>query len=182
MVKRGRIIAFFILVVLLAGTIGGTTKNIVNDIKLGLDLQGGFEVLYEVQPIKEGQKITKQTVTNTADALEKRINVLGVSEPNIQIEDGNRIRVQLAGVEDQNQAREILSTQANLTFRDVNDKVRLDGSDLAAGSAKQTFDKNNQPIVSLKLKDRKKFYNLTKDILAMAPENKLVIWLDFEER
>ncbi|MBW3111893.1 protein translocase subunit SecDF [Bacillus sp. MCCB 382] len=181
MVKRGRIIAFFILVVLLAGTMGGTTKSIVDNIKLGLDLQGGFEVLYEVQPIKKGQEITKETVANTADALDKRINVLGVSEPNIQIEDGNRIRVQLAGVEDQNEAREILSTQANLTFRDVNDKVRLDGSDLASGSAKQTFDDKNNPIVSLKLKDRSKFYELTKEISAMYPQNQLVIWLDFEE-
>ncbi len=138
MVKRGRIVAFFVLLVLLAGTVGGTAKSIINDIKLGLDLQGGFEVLYEVQPSK-WRKITKQTVANTADALDERINVLGVSEPNIQIEDNNRIRVQLAGVEDQNQAREILSTQANLSFRDVNDKVRLDGSDLVSGSAKQTF-------------------------------------------
>ncbi|UTE76460.1 protein translocase subunit SecDF [Rossellomorea sp. KS-H15a] len=181
MVKRGRIIAFFILVVLLAGTMGGTTKSIVDNIKLGLDLQGGFEVLYEVQPIKKGQEITKETVANTADALDRRINVLGVSEPNIQIEDGNRIRVQLAGVEDQNEAREILSTQANLTFRDVNDKVRLDGSDLESGSAKQTFDDKNNPIVSLKLKDRSKFYELTKEISAMAPQNQLVIWLDYEE-
>ncbi|MEI2664542.1 protein translocase subunit SecDF [Rossellomorea sp. LJF3] len=181
MVKRGRIIAFFILVVLLAGTMGGTTKSIVDNIKLGLDLQGGFEVLYEVQPIKKGQEITKETVANTADALDRRINVLGVSEPNIQIEDGNRIRVQLAGVEDQNEAREILSTQANLTFRDVNDKVRLDGSDLVSDSAKQTFDDKNNPIVSLKLKDRSKFYELTKDISSMAPQNQLVIWLDFEE-
>ncbi|QWC21813.1 protein translocase subunit SecDF [Bacillus haikouensis] len=181
MVKRGRIIAFFLLVFLLAGTMGGTAKNILDNIKLGLDLQGGFEVLYEVKPLKDGQEITKETVSNTADALDKRINVLGVSEPNIQIEDGNRIRVQLAGVEDQNQAREILSTEANLSFRDVNDKLRLDGSDLVSGAAKQTFDEQNNPIVSLKLKDREKFYQLTKDILGMAPQNQLVIWLDYEE-
>lgn len=180
MVKRGRIVAFFVLLVLLAGTVGGTAKSIINDIKLGLDLQGGFEVLYEVQPVN-GEKITKQTVANTAEALDERINVLGVSEPSIQIEDNNRIRVQLAGVEDQNQAREILSTQANLSFRDVNDKVRLDGSDLVSGSAKQTFNDQNQPIVSLKLKDRKKFYELTQNIYQMAPQNQLVIWLDFEE-
>ncbi|TYO73275.1 protein translocase subunit SecDF [Rossellomorea marisflavi] len=180
MVKRGRIVAFFILLVLLAGTVGGTAKSIIKDIKLGLDLQGGFEVLYEVQPVN-GEKITKDTVANTAEALDERINVLGVSEPSIQIEDNNRIRVQLAGVEDQNQAREILSTQANLSFRDVDDKVRLDGSDLVSGSAKQTFNDQNQPIVSLKLKDRKKFYELTQNIYQMAPQNQLVIWLDFEE-
>ncbi|MFC0274759.1 hypothetical protein ACFFIX_25905 [Metabacillus herbersteinensis] len=63
------------------------------------------------------------------------MNVLGVSEPNIQIEGENRIRVQLAGVENQNQAREVLSTEANLSFRDANDRLLIDGSDLVEGGA-----------------------------------------------
>ncbi len=180
--KRSRIIAFILLVIIFASTIGGTSKNILNNIKLGLDLQGGFEVLYEVLPLKDGDEITSETVANTADALDKRINVIGVSEPNIQIEDGNRIRVQLAGVEDQEEARRLLSTEANLTLRDVNDEVRLDGSDIKAGTAQGTFDEYNNPIVSLQLKDREKFYNLTKELSTKpAPENTLVIWLDFEE-
>ena len=62
-------------------------------------------------------------VTDTAEALEARVDVLGVSEPNIQVESNNRIRVQLAGVEDQEKARELLSTQANLTFRDADDNL-----------------------------------------------------------
>ena len=78
-------------------------------------------------------------VTDTAGALSKRIDVLGVSEPNIQVESNNRIRVQLAGVEDQEPARELLSTQANLTFRDADDNLLLDGSDLKEGKAQATF-------------------------------------------
>ena len=120
-------------------------------------------------------------LASTAEALDKRINVLGVSEPNIQIEGKNRIRVQLAGVTDQNQAREILSTQANLTFRDANDRLMMDGTDLAQGGAKQTFDENGAPSVSLKLKSAKKFSKVTEEIVNMAPNNFLVIWLDFEE-
>lgn len=46
MVKRSRIIAFFLLILIFGSTIGATTKNILNNMKLGLDLQGGFEVLY----------------------------------------------------------------------------------------------------------------------------------------
>ncbi len=149
--------------------------------KLGLDLQGGFEVLYEVQPAKKGQKITKDVLASTAEALDKRINVLGVSEPSIQIEGTNRIRVQLAGVKDQNKAREILSTQANLTFRDANDKLMMDGSDLKQGGAKQTFDQNGAPSVTLSLKSADKFRKVSEKIMNMAPNNYLVIWLDFEE-
>ncbi|PAQ16380.1 protein translocase subunit SecDF [Bacillaceae bacterium SAOS 7] len=180
MVKRSRIVAFFLIVLLLASTIGLTAKDIVKDIKLGLDLQGGFEVLYQVEPVK-GEKITKEMVTDTVDALDKRINVLGVSEPNIQVEEGNRIRVQLAGVEDQNEARELLSTQANLTFRDVNDKLLMDGKDVVASGTKQSFDQKGNPSIAVKLKDKKKFKEVTEHVLSLAPMNQMVIWLDFEE-
>ena len=118
-----------------------------------MDLQGGFEVLYEVSPLNEGDQINSNTLASTADALDRRINALGVSEPRIEIEEGNRIRVQLAGVEDQQQAREMLSTTAELTFRDANDKELLNGSDLVEGGAKQAFDETNRPIVTLQLKD-----------------------------
>ncbi|MDF2858480.1 MAG: preprotein translocase subunit SecD, partial [Neobacillus sp.] len=181
MVKRGRIVAFLLVLLLLGSTMGFTTNGILKDIKLGLDLQGGFEVLYEVETVKKGEKVTQDTLASTAEALDKRINVLGVSEPIIQIEGDNRVRVQLAGVTDQNEAREILSTQANLTFRDANDRIMMDGSDLAEGGAKQTFDENGAPSVSLKLKSADKFREVTEEIVKMAPDNYLVIWLDFEE-
>ncbi|TYR82299.1 protein translocase subunit SecDF [Priestia megaterium] len=182
MVKRGRIVAFFLLVLLVFSTIGTTMTGITKDIKLGLDLQGGFEILYEVNPAKKGDVINDRALNSTVEALNQRVNVLGVSEPSIQIEGDDRIRVQLAGVTDQAQAREILSTEANLTFRDVNDNVLMDGSDLAQNGAKQTFDENNQPSVSLKLKDAEKFKEVTEKVLKMGPPNNLlVIWLDFEE-
>lgn len=182
MKTRGRIVAFLLLLVLFAGTIGTTLKPILKDVKLGLDLQGGFEVLYQVEPLKDGPAITEKTVTDTADALNKRVNVLGVSEPNIQVESNNRIRVQLAGVQDQEKARELLSTQANLTFRDAEDNIILDGNDLKEGKAKGDFGENGAPVVTLEMKDSKKFGEVTRAISQKpAPNNVLVIWLDFEE-
>ncbi|WP_141433657.1 protein translocase subunit SecDF [Bacillus sp. 03113] len=182
MVKRSRIVSFFLVILFIAGLMGATTKNVLSNIKLGLDLQGGFEVLYKVEPAIKGQKIDKETLASAAEALDRRVNVLGVNEPNIQVEGNNKIRVQLAGVKDQDKAREILSTQANLTFRDVNDQQMLDGSDLAEGGAKQTFDENGKPSVSIKLKSANKFKEVTQKIVDMgAPNNLLVIWLDYQE-
>ncbi|SFD62792.1 SecD/SecF fusion protein [Bacillus sp. OV194] len=184
MVKKSKILTFFIILAVIVGLIGMTTKGIVNNIKLGLDLQGGFEVLYDVKPAKEGQKITNDVLKSAVEALDRRVNVLGVSEPNITIEGKNRIRVQLAGIKDQNKARKLLSTQAQLTFRDVNDKVLLDGSDLKGGGSKVTFDQNNpnQPIVQLTLKDPNKFAKVTRKVMNMGPgQNQLVIWLDYKK-
>ena len=47
-----------------------------------------------------GIKIDEKALQSTARTLENRVNVLGVSEPHIQVEDPDRIRVQLAGVKD----------------------------------------------------------------------------------
>ncbi|MBZ5201239.1 protein translocase subunit SecDF [Planomicrobium chinense] len=183
MKARGRIIAFFLIVIALIGIMAPTSLPIAKDIRLGLDLQGGFEVLYEVKPLNGGeQEITQDVLADTTDALMSRINVLGVSEPVIQIEGEDRIRVQLAGVEDQASARELLSTEANLTFRNAEDEVMLDGSDLKQGGATGTFDQNGAPVVTLELNDPGKFAEITSEISQLPPpSNVLVIWLDFEE-
>ncbi|MFD1608763.1 protein translocase subunit SecDF [Oceanobacillus luteolus] len=183
MKKRGRLVAFFLIVLLFGALIGGTTTEVTKNISLGLDLQGGFEVLYEVEPIDENQEVTRKLMEGTVETLNDRVNRLGISEAVINIEGENRIRVQLAGVQDQQEAREMLATSAQLSFRDVNDEELLDGSDVKPGSAKQDFDPTTgAPIVSLQLNDASKFGEVTTQIANMgAPDNLLVIWMDFQE-
>src|SRR5690625_502296 len=183
MKNRGKIVAFVLIVLIFAGTIGTTVTGIIKDINLGLDLQGGFEVLYEEEPIAEDQKVNKELLEATVQTLNDRVNRLGISEAVIDIEGEDRIRVQLAGVEDQTEAREILATSARLSFRDVNDQEHLDGSDIKEGSAKQDFNpQTKQPVVTLELKSAEKFGEVTTDIKNMgAPNNLLVIWMDFQE-
>lgn len=179
MVKKGRIAAFFLIVALLAGLVATTVMENAKEIKLGLDLQGGFEVLYEVKPAHEGDVIDEEVLKNTVTALNQRINVIGVSEPNVSIEGEDRIRVQLAGIEDQQAARELLSTEAQLSFRDVNDNLMLDGADLKQGGASVTFSQANQPWVAVTLKDAAKFGEVTSNPAVLGSQ--LVIWMDFEE-
>lgn len=183
MKKRGKIIAFLLIVLLFAGTIGSTVTGISKNINLGLDLQGGFEILYEVEPVDKNQEVDRKLLEATVQTLNDRVNRLGISETVINIEGEDRIRVQLAGVDNQQEAREILSTSALVTFRDVNDEMKLDGTDIKEGSAKQDFDpESNQPMVTLKLKDSNKFGEVTTEIRDMgSPNNLLVIWMDYQE-
>ncbi|WP_084414004.1 protein translocase subunit SecD [Salibacterium aidingense] len=183
MVKKWRIVTFFVIVLALAGVISQTVMNTAKGINLGLDLQGGFEILYEVSPAEEGEELTDETMQATVSALNQRVNVLGVSEPNISIEGENRIRVQLAGVEDQQTARDLLATEADLSFRDVDDKERLSGDALEENGASVGFTRANEPIVTLSLKDPNEFGEVTENIISEynQPNNRLVIWLDYEE-
>ena len=60
--------------------------------KFGLDLQGGFEILYQVDSI-DGSKMTHDKVMATYRTLSKRIDSLGVSEPEIIVEGNDKIRL-----------------------------------------------------------------------------------------
>lgn len=154
--------------------------NIFKSLKFGLDLQGGFEVLYQVKSI-DGKNVTSDMITSTYKTMLKRIDVLGVSEPEITIEGDDKIRVQLAGVMDQDQARSILSQAATLTFRDSNDNLLMNSDVLKSGGAKVGTDSKGMPAVSLAIADKDKFYNVTKRISSME-DNLIVIWLDFDDK
>lgn len=179
MKKNSRLIIFGLTVLVLIATVIGFYPNIQNGMTLGLDLQGGFEIVYEVSPLKEGADLPEMGAIT--QSISKRIDVLGVNEPEISIEGDNRIRIQLAGVKDQAEAREIISTTANLTFRDVNDKLLADAEILTEGGASLAYE-NGFVVVSLKINDTDKFFELTKTVSEMVSGNNIIVtWLDFEE-
>ncbi|WP_018924159.1 protein translocase subunit SecD [Salsuginibacillus kocurii] len=185
MVKKWRIVAFFLIVILLGGLMSQTAMGIAKNINLGLDLQGGFEILYEIEPAdSEQDEVTEEMLNATVSALDQRVNALGVSEPYISIEGEDRIRVQLAGVEDQQTAREMLSTEADLTFRDTDDNLLLSGDSLEEGGASLEFDaQSNEPVVAITLEDSEEFGEASQHVIEefSPPDDRLVIWLDFDE-
>lgn len=154
-------------------------EPLLDAIHYGLDLQGGFEVLYEVSPIDKNDKLDSDMLYNTYKALLKRIDILGVSEPEITIEGDNRIRVKLAGVTNKEEAREVLSSTASLTFRDTSNHLLMT-SEVLGGNAKVSTDQYGKPAVSLSIKDKDKFYDVTSKVSKMT-NNMIVIWLDYDE-
>lgn len=176
-IRKGPLGLIAAIVVVLGIVLSMTFSTIKGNLNLGLDLRGGFEILYEVEPLNEGGTFDMNSVVNS---ISKRVNVLGVSEPSITVEGDNRVRVQLAGVADQDTAREMIGTTANLTFRDVNDEELADSSILQEGGASLAYDENNRPVVSLKIKDQTRFSEITSDISSRTTgENIMIIWLDY---
>ena len=152
---------------------------LLDKIHYGIDLQGGFEILYQVSPLDDEEKLDSDMVYNTYKSLLKRIDILGVSEPEITIEGDDKIRVKLAGVTNKEEAREVLSSTASLTFRDTSNMLLMT-SDVLGGNAKVTRDKNGKPAVSLSIKDKDKFYDVTNKV-SKTTNNVIVIWLDYKE-
>ncbi|AUO07615.1 hypothetical protein QD46_16990 [Paenibacillus polymyxa] len=181
-----RILSFIVVVLITTGVMIGTSPGLLKSLKLGLDLKGGFEILYEAQPLEAGQRVTSQSLIQTAQSLERRINALGTTEPEVTTEGTNRIRVRLAGVSNEAEVRSMLKKPAELTFRSATaadakkpgqySKIELRGNDFVENGAVVGYDQLNQPEISIKVKDKAKFAEITKRLM----NKELAIFLDDE--
>ena len=170
-----RILIFFVVIALFSLVY----IPLFNDMKFGLDLKGGFEVLYQVKR-SDGKKLTSSDMSSTYDVLKRNVDSLGVSEPEITMEGTDRIRVKLAGVTDIEGARRALSNVANISFRDVDDKLLMDSSVIKG--ARLSYDESGKPAISLQVADKAKFLEATTEISEKeAGKNMMVIWYNFEK-
>jgi SecD/SecF fusion protein len=85
---------------------------------LGLDLQGGLEVVLKAVPPK-GHKITTADLDRSVSIMRNRIDKLGVSEPEIRKQGSDQIVIQLAGVHDPKKAAELIGKTAQLELFDL---------------------------------------------------------------
>jgi len=142
---------------------------------LGLDLQGGLRVTLEVEP-QAGQEITDEDVDLARDIIERRVAGIGVSEPQVRTETGGdgsrRIVVEVPGVRNQDQVRELVGSTGQLQFidpmgqeltRDQNIRSMLDeglvrelfnGGQIVPGSVAPDVGQGSQIGVSFNLADQ----------------------------
>ncbi len=112
--RRNLFILLLVLGLLLASAAVIATKPT----KLGLDLQGGVELIYEAKPTKANPVITQDALDRAIEVIQKRVNQIGVAEPEIQRTGDNQISVALPAVKNLADAIEQVGTVAQLAFYD----------------------------------------------------------------
>jgi SecD/SecF fusion protein len=86
--------------------------------RLGLDLKGGTELVYQGRPTPKVPKVTPQAIDDAIETIRKRTDALGVSEPEIQRAGEDQISVGLPDVQNAERAKEQVGTTAQLQFYD----------------------------------------------------------------
>jgi SecD/SecF fusion protein len=92
------------------------------EIKLGLDLQGGVELVLKAIPPK-GEEVTDENMDLAIEVIRNRIDALGVAEPEIRQQGTDQISIQLPGVDDPEKAAELIGKTAQLWLFDVNENT-----------------------------------------------------------
>lgn len=95
--------------------------------RLGLDLQGGLQVLLEADLPAEAD-VTPEAMETARDIVENRTNALGVSENLIQVAGERRIVGEFPGVEDSDAVLDIIQQTGLLEFVDTGDFTPEEGS------------------------------------------------------
>ena len=106
------------VLLLIAGLLAGSIFVIATQqTRLGLDLKGGVSLIYQAKPTKQTQ-VTGEAVDRTLDIMRKRVDQLGVAEPEIQRSGSDQIDVSLPDVQNADEAAEQVGTTAQLYFYD----------------------------------------------------------------
>jgi SecD/SecF fusion protein len=101
--------------VVIAGIPGATKPQ---KTRLGLDLKGGVELVYQGQPTPQTPVVSQDALKRAVDIMRQRVDQLGVAEPEIQTSGGNQISVGLPDVKDIARAEKQVGTTARLEFYD----------------------------------------------------------------
>ncbi len=83
--------------------------------QLGLDLQGGFEVDYQVLP-SGGKTATSSDLQTIVQIITNRVNGIGTTEPIVETKGSDQIIVQVPGATDPNQIQQLVGATGLLTF------------------------------------------------------------------
>ena len=145
-----------------------------NLIKQGLDLKGGVHVVLEAVETPDAP-VTADRVKQAMAIIENRVNAFGVAEPIVQLEGSRRIIVELAGIDNPDEAVSNMIKTAYLEFKTEDGKTVLTGRQLknaVAGINPQT----NQAEVNLEFEpDGAKIFA---DVTAQNVGRQLAIVLD----
>ena len=114
-------------------------------INLGLDLQGGSQLDYKIDLRRVDSKDQEQIIEGVLEVINKRVNGLGVAEPNIyrsKVGDEEHIVVELAGIKDLEEAKATVGKTIQLEFKEENhDPMTADMVNTIKRNAQNTLDR-----------------------------------------
>ncbi len=108
----------FILLFVAGLVIASLAVIVTKPTRLGLDLQGGVELVYQAKPTPQQPVVDQQALDRAIEVMRERVDSLGVAEPEIQRSGENQISVALPDVQDADKAQRQVGQVAQLFFYD----------------------------------------------------------------
>ncbi|QIB26538.1 protein translocase subunit SecD [Caloranaerobacter azorensis] len=189
-------IAIFLLIIALVGFISYSAIYGVNlgkyeitpvkeSMKLGLDLEGGVFVVLEAQTDAQGAEL-ERIMEQAKAIIRQRVDGLGVAEPNIVLEGKKRIRIELPGVKNAQDAIDIIGKTAQLQFVDPKGNVVVTGKNIKRSEVTYQLNREKgreEPVVALEFdkEGAKSFAEATRKLIKNANEKDRIIYIVLDD-
>lgn len=181
---KKRVFSFIVMIITLVALIAFGAPNIKNNAKTGMEFNGGFDILYEINTDNEDLS-NSELVEMAAEGIEKRLDIANVIDPIVSVEGNRFIRVTVSSSSQivADEIRDVIETSAEISFRCYKDLLLATGDevlkDVGASISDQT-DVNGNPVILLHIENKEKLAEITEYVAGLEDQH-LVVWLGFEE-
>lgn len=189
--KAKSTIIFLVILTILALTVFTTINGLElgsyrikpakESIKQGLDLKGGVFVVYEAKTDKTGRELD-ELIEQVIEVFGRRVDGMGLTEPLIIRDGEKRIRVELPGVTNAQEAIDMIGKTAQLKFITANDEIVITGTNVSKSQATYRGD-DSTPQVSLEFdaEGAKKFADATGRLAQLDNDLDKIIYIVLDD-
>jgi len=181
-----KIFAYVVTTVTLIAMMVFFIPNVKDSTNFAMEYTGGFEVLYKTKSSMKDVN-DNQIASTISDGMNKMLDINGVDDAIVTIEDGNYIRVSVTSKNQMisDEIRDLIqnSESYEITFRDAEDKLLATGDQILKNIGATYSGETNYygyPIIYLNISDTDLLNEITTAVSSASTTN-LVIWVGFEE-
>ena len=181
---KKRIFSFAIVVLTLIALMVFGAPNIKESSKVGMEFNGGFDILYEIKT--DDTSLSKGDLAKTAaEGIEKRLDISNIIDPIVSVEGNKYVRVTVSASSQivADDIRDVIENNAEISFRDFENNLLATGEEILedkGASLSDETDASGNPVILLHIKNTELLATITEEVSSLD-DTHLIVWLGYEE-
>ena len=160
--------------------------SIIDGMQTGIEFKGGFEITYQVvdqEGAEYGSVEDKQSARDSAlEVVANRLDISGVKSVGITASGDDKIIITVASKNEKEtlELRELLTSNAEITFRDSQDNLLATAGDVLKDNGARLDYQDGSPVVGLSISNTDRWYEVTNYVSSSTQDQLMVIWVGFD--
>ena len=160
--------------------------SIIDGMQTGIEFKGGFEITYQVvdqEGAEYGSAEDKQSARDSAlEVVANRLDISGVKSVGITASGDDKIIITVASQNEKEtlELRELLTSNAEITFRDSQDNLLATAGDVLKDNGARLDYQDGSPVVGLSISNTDKWYEVTNYVSSSTQDQLMVIWVGYD--
>ena len=181
-----KLYAYIVLMFTLLTVTFISLSGIIDSMQTGIEFKGGFEITYQVvdaEGAEYGSAEDKQSARDSAlEVVANRLDISGVKSVGITASGDDKIIITVASQNEKEtlELRQLLTSNAEITFRDSSDNLLATADDILKENGARLDYQDGSPVVGLSISNTERWYEVTNYVSSSTQDQLMVIWVGFD--